>query len=49
MNSEQATWQDKAGGEMNKVKDSVILVEDRVTEVQAAAQNSFQKVNTEIT
>jgi len=48
-NSKQATWQDKAGGEMDKVKDSVILVEDRVTEVQAAAQNSFQKVNTEIT
>lgn len=26
MNSEQATWQDKAGGEMDKVKDSVRLV-----------------------
>jgi len=49
MNSEQATWQNKAGGEIDKVKDSVRLVEDRVTEVQAAAQNSIQKVNTEIT
>jgi len=34
---------------MDKLKDSVILVEDRVTEVQAAVQNSIQKVNTEIT
>jgi len=49
MNSEQATWQDKAGREMDKVKDSVRLVEDRVTEVQAAAQSSVQGVNTEIT
>jgi len=49
MNSEQATWQDKAGGEMDKVKDSLRLVEDRVTEVQAAAQNSIQRVSTEIT
>jgi len=49
MNSEQATWQDKTGGEMDKVKESLRLVEDRVTEVQAAAQNSIQKVNTEIT
>jgi hypothetical protein len=49
MNLEQATWQDKAGGEMDKVKDSVRLFEDRVTEVQAVAQNSIQKVNTEIT
>ena len=48
MNSEHATWQDQAGGEMDKVKDSVRLVEDRVTEVQGAAQNSIQKVNTEI-
>jgi hypothetical protein len=39
----------KAGGEMDKVKDSVRLVEDRVTEVQAAALNSVQRVNTEIT
>jgi hypothetical protein len=49
MNSEQATWQDKAEGEMDKVKDSVRLFEDRVSEVQAAAQRSIQKVNTEIT
>ena len=57
LNSEQATWQDKAGGEIDKVNDSVRLieervarfVEDRVTEIQAAAQNSIQKVNTEIT
>jgi len=49
MNSEQVTWQNKAGGEMDKVKDSVRLVEDRVTEIEAAAQNSIQKVNTEIT
>jgi len=34
---------------MEKVKDSVRLVEVRVTEVQAAAQNSIQKLNTEIT
>jgi len=44
MNSEQATWQDKAGGEMDKVKESVRLVEDRVTEFQAVAENSVQKV-----
>jgi len=49
MNSQQATWQNKAGGEMDKVKDGVRLVEGRVTEVQAPAQNSFQKINTEIT
>jgi len=49
MSLEQATWQNKAGGEMDKVKDSVRLVEGGVTEVQAAAQNSVQKVNTEIT
>jgi len=49
MRSEHATWQNKAGGEMDKVKDSVRLVEGRVTEVQAAAQNSVQKVNTKIT
>ena len=49
MNSEQATWQNKAGGEMEKLKDSVRLFEDRVTEVQAAAQSSVQKVNTGIT
>ena len=34
---------------MDKLKNSVILVEGRVTEVQAVAQNSSQKVNTEIT
>ena len=49
MNSEQVTWQDKAGGEMDKVKDSVKLVEDRVTEIEAVAQNSIQKLNAEIT
>ena len=49
MSMEQATWQNKAGGEMDKVKDSVRLVEGRVTEVQTAAQNSIQKLNTEIT
>ena len=57
MNSEQAAWQNKAGGEMDKVNDSVRLVErrvarlveDRVTEIQAEAQNSIEKVNTEIT
>jgi len=47
MNAEQATWQIKAGGEMDKVKDSVRLVENRVTEIQTAAQDSMQKVNTE--
>jgi len=47
MISDQATWQSKAGAEMDKVKDSVRLLEDRVTEVQAAAQSSIQKVNTE--
>ena len=34
---------------MDKVKEGVRLVEGRVTEVQAPAQNSIQKVNTEIT
>jgi predicted S18 family serine protease len=55
-NSQQATWQNKAGREMDEVNDSVRLVEervarlveDRVTEIQAAAKNSIQKVNTEI-
>jgi len=48
MSSEQGTWQNEAGGEMDKVKESVRLVEGRVTEVQAAGQYSIQKVNTEI-
>ena len=56
LNSEQATWQNKAGRCMDKVQDSVRLVEERVarlaehrvTEIQAAAQNRIQKVNTEI-
>jgi len=56
LNSEQAAWQNKAGAEMDKVNDNVRLeeerfvrlVEDRVTEIQAALQNSIQKVNTEI-
>jgi len=49
LNSEQATWQNKTGVEMDKVNDSVRLieemlprlVEDWVTEVQAAAQNNI--------
>jgi hypothetical protein len=45
-NSEQATWQNKAGGGMDNVNDSVRLVEYRVTEIQAVAQNNIQKVNT---
>ena len=53
INSEQAAWQNKAGGEIDKVNDSVRLVErrvarlveDRVTEIQAEAQNSIEKVN----
>jgi hypothetical protein len=57
MNSEEAAWQNKAGGEFDKVNDSVRLVErrearlveDKVTEIQAAAQNSIEKINTEIT
>jgi len=57
MNSEQAALQNKAGGEMDKVNNIVRLVEERVarlleervTECQAAAQNSIQEVNTEIT
>jgi len=57
MNSEQATWRNKAGGEIDKVNDNVRLieervarlVEDKVTEIQAAAQNGIQKENTEIT
>ena len=57
MNSEQAALQNKAWGEIDKVNDSVRLVErrvarlveDRVTEIQAAAQKSIEKVNTEIT
>lgn len=53
-NSEQATWQNtsKAGREMDEVNDSVRLVEervarlveDKVTEIQAAAKNSIQEV-----
>jgi len=57
MNSEQAAWQNEAGGEIDKVNDSVRLVErsvarlveDRVTKIHAVAQNSIEKVNTEIT
>ena len=37
------------GEELDKAKHSVRLVEDRVTDVQAAAQSSIQKANTEIT
>jgi ElaB/YqjD/DUF883 family membrane-anchored ribosome-binding protein len=56
LNSEQAAWQNKAGGEMDKVNDNVKLVEervarlveDRVTEIHAASPNSIQKVNIEI-
>ena len=54
MNSEQAGWQ-TVGGEMDKVNDNVRLeeqrfarlVEDRATEIQAASQNSIQKVSTQ--
>jgi hypothetical protein len=57
INSEQAALLNKAWGEIDKVNDSVRLVErkvvrlveDRVTEIQAAAQKSIEKVNTEIT
>ena len=51
LNSEQATWQNKAGGEPDKVNEYQIsrrvarLVEGGATEIQAAAQNSIQKVN----
>src|SRR5215510_15773404 len=56
LNSGQATWQNKAGGEIEKMNDNVKLVEervaklivDRVTEVQAASQNRFRQVNTEL-
>jgi len=56
LNSGQATWQNKAGGEIEKMNDNVKLVEervaklivDRVTEVQAASQNSIRQVNTEL-
>jgi len=57
LNSEEAICQNKAGQrERDKVNDSVRLgeerfaglVEDKVTEIQTAAQNSIQKVNTEI-
>jgi hypothetical protein len=34
------------GGQKKNVKSSVRLTEDRVTEIQAAAQNSFQNINT---
>jgi len=34
---------------MDKLKESVRLVEHRVNEVQTAAQNSVQKVDKEIT
>lgn len=55
-NSEQATWQNTTGVEMDMVNDSVRLieeivprlVEEKITEIQAAAQNNIQKVNTEI-
>lgn len=48
--------QNKAGGEMCKVKGSIRLVEGRgaglvevgVTETRASSQNSIQKVNIEI-
>jgi len=49
LNSEQATWQNKTGVEMDKVNESVRLieeiiprlVEDMVTEIQAAAKNNI--------
>jgi gas vesicle protein len=57
VNSEQANWQNKAEEEMDKVNDSVRLVEervarlveDRVTEIQVTALNSILNVNTEMT
>jgi predicted Rossmann fold nucleotide-binding protein DprA/Smf involved in DNA uptake len=45
VNSEQATSQNKAGREMDKVNDNIRFVENRVTEIQVEAQNSIQKVN----
>ena len=56
LNSEQAAWQNKTEGEMDMVNDNVRLeeerfarlVENRVTDIQAALQNSIQNVNTEI-
>ena len=48
MYAEQANWQIKAGGEFDKFKDRVRLVENRITEIQAAALGNFQKVNREI-
>jgi hypothetical protein len=52
MNLEQAAWQNKAGGERDEMNDNVRLVEervarlveDRVTEIQAAVQSNIQKV-----
>jgi uncharacterized coiled-coil protein SlyX len=35
-------------GEMEKVNDSVRLVEDRVTEIQTEARHKIQKANAEI-
>jgi hypothetical protein len=55
MNAGEVTWQNKAGGELGKIRDNVKLaeervnklLEDRVTESQAASQNSIREVNTE--
>jgi hypothetical protein len=52
----QVTWRNKAGGEIDMMKDNVKLVEERVaklveervTESQVASQNSIREVNTEI-
>jgi len=48
INLEQKIWQNQAGGELDKVNDSVRLVEDRVTEMQAETRHKIQKANAEI-
>jgi hypothetical protein len=48
INLEQKTWQNQAGGELDKVNDTVRLVEDRVAEMQAETRHKIQKANAEI-
>ena len=48
INLEQKTWQNQTGGELDKVNDSVRLVEDRVAEMQAETRHKIQKANAEI-
>ena len=48
MNLEQKTWKNQVGGEMDKVNDSVRLVEDRVTDIQAEARHKIHKANAEL-